>query len=351
MIVIFQNNKLIAADKKLLDLLDTNLINLSNVISSIQMGINALTKNSININSKNFSVNEISVITLKELKIYSLKEISDKEPKIENELETFLKTEPIAKPSEEFLEINKEPEELLEKPKNLFNEPVISKQNEQFNDLQSTLNQESTVLPPKKLENEEITLTFNDEFEEVNNILSLDTKEAKELLEKDLQKASQDLGIDINTLHELFHTLLNQIDENKDKFYNELKNSDYENLHKTAHLLKGAALNLRLSNIALILKTIDEESKKNTLIEKIKYLIDNFYKFIDRIKDNKKSTTTKPKSKKDIPEYIKELIIQTIKDYLATQNEKRFKKDLKYIEKLLNIKISSVKELENLVKS
>jgi hypothetical protein len=47
---------------------------------------------------------------------------------------------------------------------------------------------------------------------------------------------------------------------------------------------------------------------------------------------------------------MKELIVHVINEYLSTQNEKKFKKNLKYIEKMLNIKINSLKELQELVK-
>jgi len=76
-----------------------------------------------------------------------------------------------------------------------------------------------------------------------------------------------------NELFEMFHN-------EKDNLFKAINKRDYENIHKIAHKLKGAALNLRLSNLALILKKIDELSKEKAEIDKIEYLIDKFYKFL-----------------------------------------------------------------------
>lgn len=354
MILIFQNNKLIGIDKELLTSLNTDLATLNNIISPIELNISSLKNENINILSKDFEISEKPILAVENIKVFELIPTSSEKPaqtslpettSLEKELFSENILSELAKESE-----SNEPETNLENE--LLNITPIEKsaiEKSAEEKIEPALNEN---LIPKEKENEEITISFNDEYDEINSILALDKEKAKELIEKDLQKASKDLGIDIKTLDNLFKTLLDQIEENKSVFKEAIKQRNYDKLHKTAHLLKGAALNLRLSNIALILKTIDEESKKGAPIEKIEFLIDKFYTFIEKIKDKENNQNhTEAQINIQISEPIKNLIIQTIKNYLATQNEKKFKKDLKYIEKLLNIQINSIEELENLIKA
>ena len=348
MILIFKDDKLVGIEKGLLNELNVDLATLNNIISPIELNIHTLKNESINILSKNFKISEKPILSVENIKVFELipqsfsnetitTETLETPKSLEEELfkETLLNLEQENKTDL----INISPEKELQSIASAENEPIENKNT-------NLLNKEELIPKPKE---EEITISFNDEYDEINQILTLDKEKAKDLINQDLQKASKDLGIDIETLNNLFKTLLDQIEENKPVFKEALQQRDYDKLHKTAHLLKGAALNLRLSNIALILKTIDEESKKGSPIEKIEFLVNQFYSFIEKIKEeNKKENSNISIS---MPENIKQLIIQTIKNYLATQNEKKFKKDLKYIEKLLNVKINSVEELENLVKA
>jgi HPt (histidine-containing phosphotransfer) domain-containing protein len=206
----------------------------------------------------------------------------------------------------------------------------------------ATLQQEISI-ETKKPEITEISITFEDEFTEIENMLNLSPQEAQKELEEELQRAAKELSIDYNTIFELKEELFEMFKNEKSDFFKAINNKKYDEIHKIAHKLKGAALNLRLSNLALILKKIDELSKSKTDIHKIEYLTEKFYKFLEKIENIEKP---KPKISKE----IKELILKTIDEYLSTQNEKKFKKDLKYIQKLLNIKIESIEELQQIIK-
>ena len=320
MIILFKDNKIIGADNNLLKILNADLNNLSNIISELELLISSRKNSSISLYNHQFKIEEIPLVSLENIKIFNL--IQDTKSTQELSLENELLISPnleeneiqIKQPFEETLTTNLE--------KNLIKEPVIT---------------EEEIKPV--ITEEEIKLSFEDNLDEINKILSLDKKEANQLIAEDLKKASQDLGIDYQMINDLYKDLLKQFKNEKKSLYEAIENQNYEKIHKIAHTLKGASLNLRLSNLALILKTLDEESKSHKPIEQIKFLVDKFYDFVNKIEN-----------KKEIPESIKNLILLTIKEYLATQNEKKFKKDLKYIEKLLNTKINSLEDLQELVK-
>jgi len=412
MIVLLQKNKIIAVDKNLLNLFDSDLSHLNEIICPIELSVNSLKNETLNILSKNFKISEIPLLSTTDIKIFDLSlekeetldnqkssetseleeipvelpssekntepEISVKETSLEKDLanlttaqENASETEkssetseleeiPVELPSSEK---NTEPEISVEETsleKDLINlSSKISESAEEPAPFENKLlqtqevseeNKDSTSTESEKTNetNKTIVISFEDEFDEISKILSLNSDKAKELISSDLKHASKDLGIEVETLEELFKTLLNQIEESKDQFNEAVSKKDYEALHRIAHSLKGAALNLRLSNIALILKTIDEKSKKGEPLEKIEFLIKQFYFFIDKI------TNTEKKEENiqgiELSDFMKSSIEETVKNYLTTQNEKKFKKDLKYIKKILNIEINSVEELENLIK-
>lgn len=96
---------------------------------------------------------------------------------------------------------------------------------------------------------------------------------------------------------------------------------------KQLTFLKGASLNLRLSNLAFIFKTIDEEAKNKSDIEKIKYLVEKLYDYISPL-INDTSTNENESYKKEIKKIsidpkIKNFVINTIRYYLETQDEKK----------------------------
>jgi len=347
MIVVFQENKIIAIDKNLLNMFDSDLMHLSEIISPIELNISSLKNETINILSKNFKISEIPLLSINNIKAFDLS--------LEDLTQTNLFEEnSINKPVKESFSLE---EELQQNLTNFPDNLIDKSQNENIEipvQLENKKETENETFTPRE-ENKEIVISFEDEFDEISKILSLSNNEAKELIKKDLQQASKDLGIDIDTLEDLFKTLLVQINENKEEFKKAINEKNYESLHRIAHSLKGAALNLRLSNIAIILKTIDEQSKQQVPIENIEHLVEQFYHFIDKLTldntNNEKNNETFNNSQNiQISEPIKNLIIQTIKNYLSTQNEKKLKKDLKYIEKILHTKINSFDDLQKLVK-
>ena len=329
MIVLFKDNKIIGADNNLLKILNGNLDNLSNIISELELLISSVKNSSISLYNHQFKVEEIPIVSVDNIRVFNLTKKSEfpsldnKEFSIENELliQPKLNEIQIKEPFEETLSTTN----MDNTEKTLINEP------------EESIISEEEIKPV--ITEEEIKISFESNLDEINKILSLDKKQANELIKEDLKKASEDLGIDFQMINDLYKDLLNQIKNEKKSLYEAIEKQDYEKIHKIAHTLKGASLNLRLSNLALILKNIDEESKSHKPIEEIKFLVDKFYDFVNKLEN-----------KKDIPESIKNLILITIKDYLASQNEKKFKKDLKYIEKLLNTKINSLEDLQELVK-
>ena len=411
MIVIFKNDEIYAVDKKLLQDLNTNLENLNTILSSIKLSLSYLENQKINIQNKYFNVEQIDILSIDNLKVFDLtEEISSKEeimpleehplneefsleikePEIQSKPETIFPEISLSQPTPQNLEesLQKETsqvevslsnntlqsetlpeislsEETLQPEISFSNNPsqsetlpeislsenisqpeisiseTIPEFNTNIEGLQNQPQQENI----QPMEEGVIKISFENDYDEISNILSLNKEEIQKLIQEDLEKASKDLGVDLNLLNDLIKDLLKQINENKNAFYEAINNYDYEKLHKLAHSLKGAALNLRLSNIALILKYIDEKSKAKENIENIKYLIDKFYNFIENIQ----SSNINNVNLKITPE-IKNLIINTIKNYTATQNTKKLKKDLKYIEKILGIKIDSIEELQNIIK-
>jgi len=233
-----------------------------------------------------------------------------------------------------------EPEEKTETP-NLDELNLIKIPTEEKEEIIPTLDKD------KPLE-----LDFEENISECEEILS--QKNIKELIKKELHVAMEELGIDEEMVKELFNDLLQQIKEKKESFYKAIENKDYNELHEIAHYLKGASLNLRLSNLSFIFKTIDEESKKETNIETIKKLIDDFFDFLERFENEKINETQSEINISNenikIDPKIKNLVLNTIQHYLETQDEQKFQKDKKFLEKLLNKNINSLQDLEYLWK-
>ena len=72
MIVLFQNNKIVAIDKKLLQILNTSLENLDKVLSTLKLSITALTNENLIIENKTFKVEEIELLSIENIKAYKL---------------------------------------------------------------------------------------------------------------------------------------------------------------------------------------------------------------------------------------------------------------------------------------
>jgi len=347
MIVLLKNNKIIGAERSLLELLNINLENLSTKISELELVLSHLNQNEFNIQNYSFKAYEIPIFSLENIKIYDLIETNSSAP-VQSPSEELLKIEDYATLDFEEPHISpiqvQEPvmEYTTKTPEEIF---IQSANKESENSTKENLIPDIKPVEEQYIEpvstEEEIQISF-EETNEIQSILSLNREETNKLIIEDLQKAAKDLGIDFQTIHNLYLDLLKQINESKTLFEEAIEKKDYEKIHKIAHKLKGAALNLRLSNLALILKEIDEESKNNKPINEIKFLIENFYNFINMLNDSQKLS--------NVPDNIKNLILITIQNYLDTQNEKKFKKDIKYIEKILNIKINSLEDLQNIIK-
>ena len=396
MIIIFQNHQITAVDKELLQILKCSLNDLSDKISQIDLALKSIQNSEIKIENEFFSVKEVQLISLENFAVYELsKQTSELPLEIkpaqsagenldfltqtapeENKTESLLGDFEI-KPIEPSPNLNFPEQTTANEKETLLKEitPLeVSGEEKKEADFsletpvksETELNISSGMETPKEnlfeietsnkpleetAQPQEISITFEDEFEEIEKILSLNDKEAKTLILQDLEKASADFDMDMESIKELYNDLINQIETNRDNFYNAIKAHDYEEMHKIAHSLKGASLNLRVSNLAIILKTIDEKSKEKISFDKLEFLVNNFYAFVNKVKTLELEKNDSKETKADIPELLKKLILATIKEYTATQNEKKLKKDLKYIEKLLNVKINSIEELQNMIKA
>ena len=351
--IIYEKGKIVAISKNLLNTLNTDLSELSELINQIELEIAALNKNTIKIKNYSFKINKEEIITLKNLNVFHLeKEISENilpEEKPEETL-SFLKTaeiKPETKEEETLPNIlpEEKPEETLSFLQTAETKPE-TKEEETLPNILPEEKPEETI--PNLIEEETpIELDFEESINECKQILS--QKNLQDLIDKELQVAMEELGIDEEMAKELFEALLEQIKEKREPFYKAIENKDYNELHEIAHYLKGASLNLRLSNLSFIFKTIDEESKKHIDINIIKGLIDDFYDFISPLNKNNENSSDKEESIQIDPK-IKAIVLNTIKQYLETQDERKFQKDKIFLEKLLNKKINSLEELKYLWK-
>jgi HPt (histidine-containing phosphotransfer) domain-containing protein len=337
--IVYENGKIIAISKNLLNLFNIPLEKISEVINKIQLEMAVLNQNSIELFNILFKVKKEDLLTLKNLDIYVLEKIEGTKKIPEDEL-LNLSIE------EKSISNIQQPEQPLFNENDLLTIPV--EEEHQISEIPQIIEEEEE-------ENKPIELNFNDNISECEKIFEKKDN-INDIIKKELNLASEELGIDKHMANELFKDLLNQIKEKKEELYKAIKEKNYEEIHKIAHFLKGACLNLRLSNLAFIFKTIDEESKNKTEIDKIKNLTDKLYDFINPLYNNQQQEIKKENVKKienkniKIDPKIKNLVINTIRYYLETQDEKKFQKDKKYIEKLLNTKIDSINDLENIVK-
>jgi HPt (histidine-containing phosphotransfer) domain-containing protein len=382
--ILVKNGKVIAVDKNLLKELQTDLSNISSIINTIELQLSSITKSPLTLKDLTFNVKQKDLLSIEDIYLFELEKIGslspEKELKIEPKIEITPepKIEPKFEPKiqqEEPVEISlnktiEEPIEILEpkisepeeiKIPSFEIEPTIEKeetkkdfdvQNIELSEIAKPPFEEpkkevnlkpEPQIEPKKPEEMEISISFEDEFSEIENMLNLTPKEAQKELEEELKTAAKELSIDYDTIYDLKEELFEMLKNEKKSLLKAIHDKNYDEIHKIAHKLKGAALNLRLSNLALILKKIDELSKNKKDIHKIEYLTKKFYDFLEKI-DN----IEKPKPK--VPKEIKQLILKTIDEYLSTQNEKKFKKDLEYIQRLLNVKVETIEDLQNIIK-
>ena len=370
MLVIFKDNKITAIDKDLTESLHLDLTGLAEVINILDMQLASLKSETLTLNGVSFKINEIDLISTENLKVFSLNINQDtsalqKEPAIQTPGENYFSdtikqtNEPEIKLDDDFLVI---PQEKPAEENDSLNIDLINLDNleEEKKETISQFEEQIEFEPPKtekisslKKEEREIEISFEDDLAEIREILSLSKDDFHNAIINELKKASEELGIDYNELVTWFNQLIEQFKEEKKHLYKHISKKDYNALHESYHKLKGAALNLRLSKIAIVLKKLDELSKNRDDIDKIKLITDDFYKLIEndsveiqQTKENGQKNQTSDKPDK----FIEDIILQTIRTYLQTQNEAQFEKDKKYIEKLLNTKIDSIKDLQKIIK-
>jgi HPt (histidine-containing phosphotransfer) domain-containing protein len=330
--IIYENGKIVAISKKLLNYLDIPLEKISEVINKIELEMAVLNQNSIELFNIIFKIKKEEILTLKNIEIFILEKIEKTKLPETQSIDNLINSQTISTSKE-------------------IETPLIN--NDELLNISIEETPQSTEILKISTEEEEekpIELNFNDNITECEKIFEKKDK-IIETINKELELAAEDLGIDLQMTKELFEDLLNQIKNKKDELYKTINNKDYEAIHKIAHYLKGACLNLRLSNLAFIFKTIDEESKNQTPIEKIKSLTDKLYDYINPLYNNENNNEEiKNINKIEIDPKIKKFVINTIRYYLETQDEKKFQQDKKYIEKLLNTQINSLHDLEEILK-
>ena len=199
-------------------------------------------------------------------------------------------------------------------------------------------------------EDEEIELELIGEDKEVEKILNKDSKALREIINKELKDAREEMGLidDIEMLNELWIDLLKQIETEKKNFYKGIKDINYNLLHKTAHKLKGAALNLRISSFATVLKYIDELSKGREDIIVIKRYVDNFYQLLNKFKLSEKFNFNENNIN-----LSKSKILFLIK-FLENCSDKKIKNNLDFLSKFLILDkdlIDNCDKLKKLIKN
>ena len=176
---------------------------------------------------------------------------------------------------------------------------------------------------------------------------NIDVSITKEEIKKDLQQASNDLGIDNDTLEEFFRDFKQQLRDEKDIFFKAIQNQDYETLHKSAHKLKGVALNLRLSKFGELLKNSDDLAKNQTNINEIKKIIENIYKVIDEDDENTQKSSITIETNLSLDD--KNILLKSILDFLNDIKNKDINTIKKEILNAYNIiPIKEFKEVENI---
>jgi len=396
MLIITQNSQITGVEKELLNTLNIDLTSISDFINTINLQLSSLQNTPLNINNQNFSVKEIEILSTDNIKIFDLNITEsttfEQTTAFENHqfetsktlegAETLIKSTPEEKKvsfedpvinlineenSEDFLTIPKEKqkEENNTLNINIINEPKPEKKpvKEEVKTEEKLINFEEEKIEFEIHQKEEteiskiqlpqdgiIEISFEDDLEEIRNILNMNKDEFNKALTSELKKASEELGIDYNELVNWHDQLIEQIKDEKSHIYKYINKKDYTNLHESYHKLKGAALNLRLSKIALVLKKLDELSKSKEDIEKIKKITDDFYNLIENEAITLSEQSSEEQNEQQTDTYIENIILKTIQSYLSTQNEAQFQKDKKYIEKLLNTKINSIKDLQKIIK-
>ena len=169
-----------------------------------------------------------------------------------------------------------------------------------------------------------------------NDDEELPFKISKEEIQKDLEQASKDLGIDTDMLMEFFNDFKQQLLDEKDTFLTAIANNDYETLHKSAHKLKGVALNLRLTKCGDLLRTTDDLSKQQEDLTKISKLLNTIYA----------SLTDRPilENIDSVNEDVDNTVLELDKELSLKDKKVLFKTLYDFVESIKSLDESSLKE-------
>ena len=175
-----------------------------------------------------------------------IKEISHSLELIKNKLEQKeepKKEELVAKELAEVESTFKEPQEIK-----IANEVETTPQ----------IKEEKEVTEAKKEEELASTNVAEDAIELSNSFALLEKIEPQEQT-LDLESTAIELNLPKELIYEFIKDFLDQIKEHLDIFIEAYKNKDLEKIHTTAHMLKGAANNLRLNKIGDVLFKLQKE--------------------------------------------------------------------------------------------
>ena len=101
----------------------------------------------------------------------------------------------------------------------------------------------------------------------------------------DLESICTDLCITKEIYIRIITKAFDQTDDDIQSISNALANNDFETISAATHRLKGDYNNMRLSELALIAKKIEEISKNNKNIEEIGLLLEEFKVLYNKIKN------------------------------------------------------------------
>jgi len=97
-----------------------------------------------------------------------------------------------------------------------------------------------------------------------------------------LDKASQEMGLDLVIVKSIVTSFCNNIDNDLLSLQNAITETNYDEVKNCAHKIKGAALNLRMSNVAKFSSNIERDAieKESTLFEKNLKLLEQSIKVV-----------------------------------------------------------------------
>ncbi len=118
---------------------------------------------------------------------------------------------------------------------------------------------EEKELPEAKKEEELASTNVAEDAIELSNSFALLEKIEPQEQTLDLESTAIELNLPKELIYEFIKDFLDQIKEHLDIFIEAYKNKDLEKIHTTAHMLKGAANNLRLNKIGDVLFKLQKE--------------------------------------------------------------------------------------------